>query len=639
MLQQAPVVVTKASKEGAIVVMMESDVLSNAPWPPAPKEEGYTIRRSACATDKSCIAIIGKSGPGALYGAFKLLNMVRREQADLLSKDLSLHDEPKTPMRMWDMWDNRDRTIERGYSGGSVFNMNALPTMFHRYEDYARLLSSTGINAVVWNNVNACVHGNSGYLKEENIKNMAPLVKLFMDYGVRSFITPCYGAPVKMGGLKTLDPMNEGVAKFWEDKAMTFKKSWPSKAFGGFLIKADTEGMVGPEAYGRTELDGANAMGKALSKVGGIVIWRAFGHPWDKSGSQDAKAKDQAYYQFNRFKTWDGKTRDNVVLQIKNGPFDFQAREPVHSLFSALKNTNLMVEMLATQEYLGQAKHVAHLPTQWEYYLKFNLGQKNLGEIVTSKPYSGMAAVSNLGAEKTWTGHPFSAGNTYGFGRLAWDPSLSADMVTKEWVEATFGVDEEATKPLVKLLMNSWNNYEKYTSPLGWGWSTSEKIEYGKASKRPELQHYHLQLEWAGKVWIKTGPRSLGYDRSKGYAGTYEPEVAHQIENVDTCPEELLLAFHNVPYDHKLKSKGGARVIDYILDSYKSGAEATKQYVATWKSLKGKVDCDESTGMSFDEITDKLEKGVKEAEHFAADGQKYFRQKGAAFLRLPPTAK
>merc|ERR1719428_2682651 len=184
---------------------MEGDLLSNAPWPPQPKAEGYSIRRSSCAPG-SCLAIIGKSGPGALYGAFSFLNMVRREQAELLSKDLSIHSEPKTPMRMWDMWDNRDRTIERGYSGGSVFNMHALPTMVHRYEDYARLLASTGINAVVWNNVNACVHGNSGYLKEQNIKNMAPLVKLFMDYGVRSFITPCYGAPVKLGGLKTLDP-------------------------------------------------------------------------------------------------------------------------------------------------------------------------------------------------------------------------------------------------------------------------------------------------------------------------------------------------------------------------------------------------------------------------------------------------
>merc|ERR1719428_532680 len=394
------------------------------------------------------------------------------------------------------MWDNRDRTIERGYSGGSVFNMNALPTMFDRYEDYARLLSSTGINAVVWNNVNACVHGNSAYLKNENIKNMAPLATLFMEYGIRSFIVPCYGAPVKLGGLKNIDPLDKEVEQFWENKALTFKKHWPNKSFGGFLVKADTEGMPGPETYGRTELEGANALAKALAPVGGIVIWRAFGHPWDKTGSQNAAAKDQALYQFNRFKSWDGKTLDNVVLQIKNGPFDFQAREPVHSLFGAMPRTNLMVEMQATQEYLGQAKHVAHLPTQWEYYLKFNLGEKNLGQIVTSKRYSGMAAVSNLGAEKTWTGHPFSAGNTYGFGRLAWDPTLSAETVTNEWVEATFGINEEATQPLVSMLMSSWKNFEKYTSPLGWGWSTSEKILYNKASKRPESQHYHLQLEW-----------------------------------------------------------------------------------------------------------------------------------------------
>jgi len=340
-------------------------------------------------------------------------------------------------------------------------------------------------------------------------------------------------------------------------------------------------------------------------------------------------------YQFNRFKSWDGKALNNVVLQIKNGPFDFQAREPVHSLFGALKNMNLMVEMQATQEYLGQGKHLAHLPSQWEYYLKFNLGHTTLADVVTSQPYSGMAAVSNLGADKTWTGSPFSAANTYGFGRLAWDPKLDAETVTKEWVEATFGVEEKATKPLTTMLMSSWSNYEKYYAPLGWGWSTSEKIEYNETTKRPSMQHYHLNLEWAGKVWIKAGAKTIGYDRSKGYAATYDPEVAKQLENVDTCPEEMLLSFHNVPYDHKLKSKGGVRVIDYILDSFKSGAAETKKYASTWKSLEGAVDCEESTGMTHKEINTLLENGVTEAARFAADGQRYFKKTGAAFLKLP----
>jgi len=534
-------------------------------------------------------------------------------------------------MRMWDMWDNRDRSIERGYSGGSVFNMQALPNMFTRYEDYARLLASTGINAIVWNNVNACVHGNAAYLKPENIEKMAPLAQLFMDYGIKSFMTPCYSAPVKLGELKTLDPLNPKVAAYWDGLVQNYKKSWPAGSFGGFLIKADTEGAMGPNSYGRTALQAANAMGESLSKAGGIVLWRAFGHPWDKKGSQNADASDQALYQYNQFKSWDGNTRDNVVLQVKNGPFDFQAREPVHSLFK-LKNLNLMVEMQATQEYLGQAKHVAHLPVQWEYYLnKFDLGgNKTLGDVITSKPFSGMAAVSNLGADKTWTGHPLSAGNTYGFGRLAWDPTLSSETVTEEWVEATFGVDKTATKPLVDMLMSSWNNYERYSAPLGWGWSTSEKIEFDQQSKRPVAQHYHLNLEWAGKVWMKAGHKSIGYDRSKGYAHTYSPEVAEKLSNVDTCPEELLLSFHNVPYDHKLKSKGGMTVIDYILQSYKSGVKSNQDYVNTWNSVQGKIDC-KATGLTCDEIKGKLEKGVKEAERFAADGRKFFQPKAPVY--------
>jgi len=395
--------------------------------------------------------------------------------------------------------------------------------------------------------------------------------------------------------------------------------------------------MVGPEHYGRTELDGANAMGKALSKVGGIVMWRAFGHPWAKTGSQDSDAKDQALYQFNRFKNWDGNTRENVVLQIKNGPFDFQAREPVHSLFGALKNMSLMVEMQATQEYLGQAKHVAHLPSQWEYYLtKFDLGGKTLSDVVTRNKFSGMAAVSNLGADKTWTGHPFSAANTYGFGRLAWDPTLDAETVTKEWVEATFGVNEKATSAMTSMLVSSWTNYEKYSAPLGWGWSTSEKIEY--KGQKPSAQHYHLNLEWAGKVWIKAGSKKVGYDRSKGYANTYAPAIAAKIANVDTCPEELLLSFHNVPYDHVLKTKGGVRVIDYILDSYKSGEASNKAYVNTWESLQGLVDCEESTGMTHKEIAELLQQGVLEAKRFSDDGIKYFGRRGAEFGAVQPLA-
>lgn len=364
-----------------LVAAPTAPFVAMAPWPPEPEAEGWVLEGSSRAPGG--ITVTSRSGAGVLYGAFRLLHLVRREAPELLVGEgegpgegeaaktppgaspmapPSIRSAPASPLRAWNLWDNRDRSVERGYAGQSVFQYEKLPeTMLPRYRDYARLLASTGVNVIVWDNVNACGNDNQYMLNASVIVAMQPLVALFYDYGVRSFVVPCYSSPIKVGGLATADPFDKSVSEWWARTAATIQETWEGGiavseaggatghrpfAFGGFLLKADCEGEPGPGTYKRTELEGANAMADALAPVGAVAIWRAFAHP--------PRGEDQAEYQFKLFESWNkpNATRPNVVLQCKNGPFDFQVREPVHSLFGHLTNVNLIVEFQATQEYV-----------------------------------------------------------------------------------------------------------------------------------------------------------------------------------------------------------------------------------------------------------------------------------------------
>eukprot|EP01048_Picozoa_sp_COSAG05_P019882 COSAG05_NODE_3232_length_2221_cov_1.279925_1_plen_565_part_10 len=378
MLGQSLTLVDKVSADGALVLRAGNVSMS---WPPNPEAEAFQIgsgRAAPSCLGHSCTLISGPSEAAVLYGAFRFLSAVRRG-APSTTGDA----QPHAPLRVWDLWDNLDGSVERGYAGKSVFDWEALPALSPRYRDYARLLASVGINAIVWDNVNACGNDNQHILEHAYLLKLAPLAELFASYGLVTLITPCFTSPETVGSLTTSDPLDPTVIAWWKAKVAELMRIIPS--FRGFLSKADSEGQPGPIKYNRTELDGANLFADVLNPLpglpGGVIapgvaIWRSFSHP---HYSAQPPMNDQAYFQYQRFAGFDGQFRENVVLQSKNGPFDFQVREPVHSLFGHMVHTNQIVEFEATQEYLGQAKHVCHLAPQWKSYLDTNLavGGKN----------------------------------------------------------------------------------------------------------------------------------------------------------------------------------------------------------------------------------------------------------------------
>ena len=543
-------------------------------WPPSPLLEGYRI---SIGEDRA-LSLESSSLQGALYGAWRLLALVQREAPSLLAPGVAEASTPSSPLRMWDLWDNLDGSVERGYAGRSILYPlgSADP---RRVADLARLLSSMGINAIVLDNVNACGNGNQALLSTPNLQLLAPLASTLYAYGLHSFLVPCWSSPETVGGLHTSDPRSAAVTAWWAAKIAEVGSAFPPGAFRGLLFKGDTEGQPGPGVYNLTELYGANYFGALLGKAAdGLVIWRAFSHP---PGGRDMPL-DQALFQFNRFASWDGATLPNVALQTKNGPFDFQVREPVHSLFGALPRVNLILELEATPEYLGQDTHAMALPLQWSSYLSFDLcggcssgGDSTLAGRVAKGAFSGMAAVSNFGNGAGWTGHALNAVNAFGFGRLAWEPRAPPLALVQEWAELTFpGSAPQATAGLVGLLGDTWEAYENFTASLGWGFACGGN---------------HYTMDPASR-WDYTNATksSVGYSRGlDGYAATYRGQARADFASLDTCPEELLLAFWTVPYTHVLRGAryGGLTVLQWIYSSHAAGAAAAAGFVGRWGAL------------------------------------------------------
>jgi alpha-glucuronidase len=545
-------------------------------------DEGY-ILHSVKGSQRLIIA--GKTDRGALYGVFHLLRLLQEGKP---LDQLSVVENPYNGLRMMNQWDNMDGSIERGYAGRSIFYKNEeFKGDLVRVRDYARLLASTGINAISINNVN--VHKQeSELITEKLLPKVAEVASMFRKYGISTFLSINFASPMQVGGLSTADPLDESVRAWWAEKTEAIYKLIPD--FGGFLVKADSEFRPGPFTYGRDHADGANMLAEALASHGGLVIWRCFVY----NCLQDWRDRrtDRARAAYDHFMPLDGRFHERVILQIKNGPMDFQVREPVSPLIGALERTNQLLELQITQEYTGQQKHLCYLVPQWKEAIDFDthaLGEgttvaKLVSGAARGRELGGFAAVSNIGDDENWTGHVLAQANLYGYGRLAWNPLLDAETIAREWIAMTFGTDEVVMRTVLSMLMSSWPIYESYTSPLGIGWMVQPNHHYG-----PSVDGYEYS-KWG--TYHFADLHGMGVDRTQatgtGYSGQYHAPNAEMYNSLEKCPDELLLFFHHVPYTHVLHS--GKTVIQHIYDTHFEGAEQAEGLVQAWQALEGRID-------------------------------------------------
>ena len=534
--------------------------------------EGFLIR-TVKDQDGSTIRIItANADQGLLYGTHTFLRLLQlREPLD----NLSIRESPKIDLRMHNHWDNVFRgSVERGYAGSSIFKWNHMGD--ERQEEYARFLSSVGINATVINNVNTS--GDKGWqlIDEERLRQLRPLAKILARHGIRIFLSVNYNSPLKFDDLQTSDPLSPKVQVWWKKRADLIYQNIPN--FGGILVKADSEGEPGPMAYGRTHSEGANMLAAAFAPHNGVVIWRAFVYHV-KGAKLNSDRAAQAYEVFHPL---EGEFADNVLLQIKNGPLDFQPREAISPLFGQMPKTRLSLELQVTQEYTGFSTHLCYLVPQWKYYLDTDTFAGNrpgtsLGKLMQKKGQC-IAGVSNLGRDANWTGHALAQANAYGFARLAWNPELSAAQITDEWVRMTYGHDPEVVSTISAMLLSSYKVYEDYTIPMA-------------ATFFADMGHFRPGLPGRTR-YHGSDSTGIGTDRSSatgsGYAGQYPPLLAQRYQHLKSTQEELLAFFHHVPYRHRLSS--GKSVIQHIYDTHYDGVDAVRGLIKRWEGLKPKID-------------------------------------------------
>jgi alpha-glucuronidase len=579
-------------------------------------DDGYAIK-TVTSGQNYTIFVVGKKDKGVLYGTFHLLRLMQN-RGNL--KQLDIIENPKNQLRMLNQWDNMDGSIERGYAGNSIFYKdNQFTQELNRIEDYARLLASVGINGIAINNVN--VHQvETNLITATMLPKVSEVAGIFRAYGITTFLSVNYASTIQIGNLSTADPLDPEVRQWWKEKTEEIYSYIPD--FGGFLVKADSEHRPGPFTYGRNHADGANMLAEALQPFNGIVLWRCFVYNCLQDWRD--RSTDRARAAYDHFKPLDGQFHSNVILQIKNGPMDFQVREGVSPLFGAMEKTNQILEFQVTQEYTGQQRHLCYLVPQWKEILDFDTYAKGKGSEVKKvvdgslfqNRYSGITAVSNIGGDYNWTGHTLAQANLYGFGRLTWNPDLSAEKITDEWIGQTFGDDQLVKKLISKMLLKSWNIYEKYTSPLGVGWMVNPHHHYG-----PNVDGYEYDVwgtyhfaDWEG----------IGVDRTvktgTGYTSQYFKENADMYESLETCPDELLLFFHHVPYIHKLKS--GVTVIQHIYNTHFEGVDEAEELVETWLQLKDRIDQER-----FDDILNKLQEQANHSKEWRDIINTYFYRK------------
>lgn len=530
--------------------------------------DGYSLR-SVVGSHR---AILIRSGDdvGVLYGAFALL---RRMELGEPIRDLNTGSRPRYALRIIDHWDNLDGTIERGYAGRSLWQWSELPGRIDpRYVDYARAEASIGVNGTVLNNVNA----DARILTVPYLRKVAALADVFRSYGLRVYLSARFSAPVDIGGLPTADPLDPRVAAWWRAKADEIYQLIPD--FGGFLVKANSEGQPGPQTYGRSHAQGANMMADALASHGGVVIWRAFVY------SEKVRV-DRIKQGYNEFKPLDGQFRGNVLLQIKNGPFDFQPREPFHPLFGAMPRTHLLLEVQITQEYMGQSKHLVYLAPLYRECLQSDTFARGPGSTV-ARQVDGMAGVANTGSDRDWCGHPFSPANWYAFGRLAWDPDLTSAQIADEWIRQSFGADPRVRQVAMDLMLMSRENEVSMTMPLGLISLFQENSHYG-----PEPWFDQGRWDWTAVFYHRAANDGLGFDRTASGSDAvaqYFPPVRDRFSALASCPDNLLLWFHHVPWDYRMHS--GRTLWDELCHQYETGVNGVRYMEAEWQTLRGLVD-------------------------------------------------
>lgn len=541
-------------------------------------EEGYFIS-SQNIQGNSCIVVVSNTPVGALYGTFHLIRLLQTH-TDITN--LNINERPKIKHRILNHWDNLDRTVERGYAGFSIWDWHKLPDYIdRRYIDYARANASIGINGTVLTNVNA----NSLVLTKQYIEKVAALANVFRPYGIKVYLTARFSSPIEIGGLETADPLNDSVINWWKNTVDEIYEAIPD--FGGFLVKANSEGQPGPQNYRRTHADGANMLADALAPHGGIVMWRAFVYTHKKN-------VDRAKQAYNEFVPLDGKFRDNVLIQVKNGPIDFQPREPFHPLFGAMSKTSLALELQITQEYLGQGTHLVYLAPLYKECLESDTYTSGKGTTVAKiidgsihkQKHTVMAGVSNIGTDRNWTGHPFGQANWYAFGRLAWDHELTSEQIAKEWIKMTFSNNPDVIDTIVDIMMPSREYCVNYMTPLGlhhiMGWGN----HYGPGPwvniGRPD---------WTSVYYHQAGKNGIGFDRTSTGSNAlsqYAPEIEQKYSNPETCPEKYLLWFHHLSWDYKMHS--GNTLWDELCYHYYTGVEGVKKMKKLWLSLENKID-------------------------------------------------
>ncbi|WP_127132776.1 alpha-glucuronidase family glycosyl hydrolase [Pseudoflavitalea rhizosphaerae] len=533
--------------------------------------EGFLIK-TIVIDGKNRILIAGNTDQAILYGVFHFLRLVQTEQSIQKLDILSI---PRSPLRLLNHWDNLDRTIERGYAGFSLWQWNNLPSYVdQRVTDYARANASIGINGTVLTNVNA----NALILTPEFLQKVKALADVFRVYGIKTWLTARFSAPIEIGGLKTADPLDPAVREWWKKKVDSIYQLIPD--FGGFLVKANSEGQPGPQDYKRSHADGANMLAEALAPHKGIVMWRAFVY----SHNSDDRFK-QAYEEF---KPLDGKFSTNVLVQVKNGPIDFQPREPFSPLFGAMPATPLMMEFQLTQEYLGQSTHLVYQAPLYKETLDADTYQQGKGSPVSST-LSGFAGVANIGNDLNWCGHLFAQSNWYAFGRLSWDHSLSSETIAVEWIKQTFTTQQAFVQPVLKMMMRSRELLVDYMTPLGLTHIMYNHHHYGPMPWGNTLN----RPDWNPVYYHKADKAGIGFNRTSSGSNAlsqYATPVQQQYESIDNCPDDYLLWFHHASWDHKMQS--GRSLWDELCYRYHAATDSVRAMQQQWKNLERFVDAE-----------------------------------------------
>lgn len=573
-------------------------------------EEGYCIKKIT-TNNKSQIVITAKSDVGLLYGSFHFLRVLQTNQS---IQNINIVEAPKTKLRILNHWDNLNASVERGYAGSSIWNWQKLPDYIdQRYLDYARANASIGINGTVLNNVNA----NALILTPQYLEKVTALANTFRPYGIKVYLTARFSAPIEIGKLKTADPMDPEVQQWWKDKVKEIYKYIPD--FGGFLVKANSEGQPGPQNYGRNHVDGANMLADALAPFGGIVMWRAFVY-------SEHDVSDRAKQAYSEFVPYDGKFRANVMVQVKNGAIDFQPREPFHPLFGAMPKTPLMMEFQITQEYLGFSTHLVFLPKLFQETLEEDTYSKGKGATVAkivdgtldNHQLSGIAGVANIGSDLNWTGHPFGQANWYGFGRLAWNPYLDSAEIAEEWLRMTFSNNSQFITEVKKMMLDSREAVVNYMTPLGLHHIMDTGHHYGPGPWVSNLN----RPEWNPVYYHKADTNGIGFDRTtKGSNATaqYSAELAKQFNDVKSCPEKYLLWFHHLPWDYQLKN--GESLWNALAYKYQEGVNQVATMQKTWDKMEPYLD-----EVRFKEVQMLLSIQHKEAKWWRDACLLYFQQ-------------